>query len=195
MPFRAPTSYHLDLYRYWLAKRSGRTMPARRDLNPGDICQLLPYLTIVEKVDGEFHYRLFGTAAADQLGRDLTGGIVGSYVGPQSAAALRAVSERVFTAAHPVFATGEFKTASGAIHNMSVLILPLSDDDADVNMTVSTRVARLSLDVRAGIDWLKGAPLKVGDVVKVSDTAELEKLCLDWEQQCSIGDAAIPSAG
>src|SRR5262249_12362241 len=136
-----------------------------------------------------------GTAAAQQLGRDLTGGIVGSYVGPQSAAALRAVSERVFTAAHPVFATGEFKMASGAIHNMSVLILPLSDDGAHVNMTVATRLARLSLDVRAGIDWLKGAPLKVGDAVKVSHIAELEKLCLDWERRCSAGDAAIPSGG
>jgi hypothetical protein len=62
-------------------------------------------------------------------------------------------------------------------------------------MTISTRVARLSLDVRAGVDWLKDAPLKVGDVVKVSDIAELEKLCLDWERQCSIGDAAISSAG
>jgi hypothetical protein len=193
MPFRAPISHHLDLYRYWLAKRAGRTMPARRDLNPGDIWHLLPYLTIVDKVDGEFHYRLVGTAAAQQLGRDLTGSSVGSYVGPQSAAALRAFSERVFTAAHPVFSAGEFKTASGAIHNMSVLILPLSDNGADVNMTVSTRIARLGLNVRAGRDWLKGAPLKVGDVVDVSDAAALEKLCLEWEMRCLAGTPAAES--
>ena len=119
MPAQAPVSHHLDLYRYWLAKRAGRTMPSRRDLNPGDICQLLPYLTIVDKVDGQLRYRLVGTAAVQQLGHDLTGSFVGSYVGTsESASALRAVSERVFTTAHPVFATGAFKLKSGSIHNM-----------------------------------------------------------------------------
>ena len=43
MSFDAPASHHLDLYRYWEAKRGpGRTAPTRGDLNPLEIVKLLP---------------------------------------------------------------------------------------------------------------------------------------------------------
>ena len=160
MPMWAPTAFHLDLYRYWLAKRGDRIMPARGDLEPGDIRLLLPYLTIVDKFDDRPRYRLVGSAVAQQLGRDMTGQFVGSYVAAPSADVLRAVSGRVFATGHPVFAIAEFKTKSGAVHTMSQLLLPLSDDGAEVNMTVSTRVARYKRDIRAASDWLRDAPLK-----------------------------------
>jgi hypothetical protein len=181
MPMWAPTAFHLDLYRYWLAKREDRIMPARGDLEPGDIPLLLPYLTIVDKVHERPRYRLVGSAVAQQLGRDMTGQFVGSYVAAPSANALRAVSERVFATAHPVFAVGEFKTKLGAVHTMSQLLLPLSDDGAEVNMTVSTRIARYKRDVRAAPDWLKDAPLQIATAANVDHIEELEKLCLDWE--------------
>ena len=76
----APASYHLDLYRYWLAKRGGRPMPPRSDINPTEIPALLPYLGIIEKADGELRYRLMGTSMVEQLGFDATGAGVGSYV-------------------------------------------------------------------------------------------------------------------
>src|ERR1700730_6790786 len=44
MRLQAPISHHLDLYRYCLAKREGRSMPARGDLDAADIPTLLPYL-------------------------------------------------------------------------------------------------------------------------------------------------------
>jgi hypothetical protein len=73
--------------------------------------------------------------------------------------------------------------------------LPLSDDGATVNMLVYTRIARFSLDVRARIDWLEGGPLKLVGVVEVHGTADLEKLCLDWERHCLTGNTAASSAG
>ena len=193
MPMLAPVSFHLDLYRYWLAKRGNGIMPARGDLEPGDIRLLLPYLTIVHKDNGRLRYRLIGTAVAQQLGRDMTGKFVGSYVAADSAHAVRAVSERVFATAHPVFAVGEFKTKSGAIHNISQLLLPLSDDGREVNMTVSTRIARYKRDVRAASDWLKDAPLKIATAIKVDHIEDLERLCSDWEQNCPK-DEKLPSA-
>jgi hypothetical protein len=179
-------SYPLDLYHYWLAKRGGHRMPSRSDIDPAEIPALLPHLSLVERVDGLYRYRLFGTGASREIGRDLTGRLVGSYVGadPKSAEALQAVSERVFTSAHPVFATGEFMLTSGAIHNIAVLILPLSDDDTNVNMTVSIRITRFNFNRTAGIDWLKGALLRVSDVVGVDNAPELEKRCGEWERHC-----------
>jgi hypothetical protein len=185
MSLRASISHHLDLHHYWLSKRAGRAMPARSDLNPDDIPALQPYLGIADHVIGQFRYRLFGIAAAQQLGYDLSGNFVGSYVStPESAAALRAIYERVFATAHPVFATGEYKTKWGAILDISQLILPLSDDGTNVNMVVFTRIARFNFDVTTSIGLLKGAPIKVCDVVDVGAAADIEKRCLDWERHC-----------
>jgi hypothetical protein len=185
MPMKAPISHHLDLYRYWLAKRASRTMPARSDISPGDFPALLPYLGLVNKVDDQFRWRLVGTAAVREIGRDLTGSIVGSYnSSPGSAAALQSIFERAFESAHPVFATGEHKTKWG-IHNLSLLVLPLSDDETTVNMAVLTRVARYNFDVRASTDWLKGLPIRLRDVIDIDSAAELEKRCLDWERHCN----------
>src|SRR5258706_6731263 len=96
---RAPMSHHLDLYRYWLAKRGSCTMPARSDINPADIPALLPYLGLVNKVDDQFRHRLVGTAVAQEIGHDPTGSVVGSYApeaayAPQAAAVAHAPFER-----------------------------------------------------------------------------------------------------
>ena len=133
MPTQAPISHHLDLYDYWLGRRGARTMPARPDLNPGDIPSLLPYLMIVEKAGDQFRYRLVGSAIVREVGHDATGSFAGSYFAdPKDAAEARAIWERVFTAAHPIFATGEFCFKSGVNHSMSMLELPLSDDGMTV---------------------------------------------------------------
>jgi hypothetical protein len=185
MSMQAPISHHLVLYDYWLAKRGSRSMPARRDLNPADIPKLLPYLMIVEKDGEQFRYRLVGTAVVREFGNDGTGGFVGSSLAdPGVAAAVRAIYERVFTTGHPVFNTGEFKTVSGSIHHVSLFILPLSDDGADVNMSISSVIARFGFGVAASAGWLSGAPVKIRDMVDIDSAAELEKRCLDWERYC-----------
>jgi hypothetical protein len=183
MPLRAPISHHLDLYRHWFAKRGSRIMPSRSDLDPADIPALLPYMMLVDKLDNQFRWRLVGTAAVREIGRDPTGSIVGSYYSstPESAAGARPIHERIFTTAHPVFATGEFKVMSGAIHNISLLTLPLSDDGTNVNMAVSTLIAWFNFGVTPSTGWLR---VKVHDVIDVRDAAELEERCLDWERCC-----------
>jgi hypothetical protein len=185
MVTRAPISHHLDLYAYWLAKRGSRTMPARRDFDPGDIPALLPYLMIVGKAGAQLRYRLVGTAVVHMIGHDATGTAVGSYLAaPAQAAEARAVFERVFTGAKPVFATGEFILKSGASLALSLLALPLSSNGTIVSMTISTLISRFNNRHTASRGWLKGLPVKVWDVADVSSAADLKALCLDWEQHC-----------
>jgi hypothetical protein len=184
MVLQAPISHHVDLYRYWLDKRGSRAMPPRSRLDPGDIRALLPYMVLTERVDDQFRYRLVGTAVVQEFGYDPTGGFVGSYLEPGSAAAARAIHERAFMTAHPIFATGEFKAGSGTIHQVSQLALPLSDNGADVNMGVSTLVARFNFGLSRSADWLKMARLKVRDVFVVCSAPELEKRCGEWERHC-----------
>jgi hypothetical protein len=161
-------------------------MPARCDIDAADILHLLPYLTILDRSDDQFRYRLHGSAVVREIGRDMTGGIVGSYVStPRSAAAMRAVCERVFAGAHPVFAAGEFAVKTGDTHNISVLFLPLSEDGVTVNMVVCTLVARFNFGVHPSAGWLEGIPVKVRNVIDVNNAAELEKCCRKWEQRCA----------
>jgi hypothetical protein len=182
----APVSFHLDLYRYWLSKRGRRLMPARGDIDPIEIPALLPYIAIVHKVAGEFRYRLVGSASARQLGRELTGDVVGSHVinREEAIAAFGAVCERVFVTARPVFSTGQHQLESGVLHNVSFFLLPLSDDGSQVSMIIYTRISCFAFNVQASGDWLGGAIFKPGEMVDVASEAELEQRCLDWKREC-----------
>jgi hypothetical protein len=182
----APVSFHLDLYRYWLSKRGDRRMPARVDIDPAEIPLLLPYISIVHKVEGEFRFRLVGSAVARQFGHELTGDVVGAHVSniEESIPTLRAVGERVFATAQPAFSTGWHETKQGAIHNVSVLLLPLSYDGRHINMIIFSRIACFASDAKASRDWLAGSLFKLGKVDDVASEADLEHRCLDWERDC-----------
>lgn len=65
----------VDLYDYWTAKRGSRRAPTRADIDPLDIPELLPYLTLIDVLRDplRFRYRLVGTAVVEALERDATG--------------------------------------------------------------------------------------------------------------------------
>jgi hypothetical protein len=180
MTSEVPISHHLDLYRHWFDKASGRVMPAHGDIDPVDIPKVLPHIALVDEPDGKYRFRLVGTNIVEMIGRDLTGAPIDSHAG-HAGAPLEGVAERVFTTARPVFVTGFFKTGLGAIQNVSALFLPLSDDGMHVNMIVGTRVACLNAPA-AGLNW-NGAHLKIGEMIDVDGPADLEKCCLLWESR------------
>ncbi len=163
-------------------------MPARSDIDPADIPILLPYLMIVEKGGNHYRYRLLGSALARQLGKDVTGQIAGSqFSNPsQAIAAKRLIYERVFTGARPVLAAVEFKISPGAINHVLQLILPLSNDGAQVNMAISSLVARLDFDIRASPDLVR-LPVEVRTVAGIDHAADLEGFCLQWQERRTIG--------
>jgi hypothetical protein len=183
----APASHHLDLYRCWVNKRGDKPMPARCDIEAADIPALLAFMEIIDKVDGRLHYRLIGTSAAQQLGRDLTGKFVGSYIkSPEFAPKLRAAYGSVFATGQPVFLTGEYVAGSGSIHSMSQLVLPLSDDRINVNMIIFVRIARFQAGACWQNDHLDRVPARICSAVTVSAIADVEKCCRDWERQTAI---------
>jgi hypothetical protein len=187
-----PIDRHLGLYRYWLSKRNGRIMPARRDIDPVEIPTLLPFLSIVKKADGEFRYRLMGTGVVQALGRDLTGKPVIFDVGnaPEIVAAMQAIGERVFASAQPVFTTGQCDDELGNHYNASMLILPLSDDGAHVNMAICAHASCFNFDITASTNWRERDNLKLGDVIDIHDAAGLERCCLDWKRVCLANGTA-----
>jgi len=191
----APVSHHLRLYDYWLGKCGSRRMPARSDLDPSEITPLLPYIIIVDRADDQFRYRLMGTAVVHELGRDLTGTAVGSYIGePKSAnAGVRDVYKRAWTNAQPVFASGQFYFRTGSIHSVSLLALPLSADGVHAEKVIATLIARFNYGLTASCDWLKGMPLKVCSTADVQSALDLQQMCFDWEPNSYSQEEAAAS--
>jgi hypothetical protein len=78
---RATTIAELDskpisrLEAYWLEKRQGRLMPARADIDPAEIKELLPQIILVriEHDPLRVKYTVIGTASAEAAGFDYTG--------------------------------------------------------------------------------------------------------------------------
>lgn len=185
MANRVLVSVHLDLYRYWDARRAGRRMPARPDIDPADIRHLLPHLSIVEAVgEGEYRYRLIGTRVAADLGRDVTGELVGAHVRPAAfAATLKAHYVRVCTERVPLFVASAYRGRRGVVHAISRLLLPLGPSDDSANMVLLSRVTRHTVAVRVPSDWLGTGVGATESEAAVASLAALERLTQDWERR------------
>jgi hypothetical protein len=60
-------------YGHWSDLRANRALPARSDLDPADIKQLLPHIVIKQVVGDRFLIRLMGTEVVDRTGENFTG--------------------------------------------------------------------------------------------------------------------------
>ena len=123
-------------YSYWQSKCDSRHMPSRADIDPTDIPDLLPHVTLVDVVADarRFVYRLVGTSEVDARGRDPTGlSVAEAYFGPTPESAVDnyvTVSET----RQPVFERADFTTQNGRYIDEEALFLPLSSDGAKVDM-------------------------------------------------------------
>ena len=145
---------------------------------------------LVESIEAQYRYRLIGSALTQQLGRDVTGAVVGSQFSnaSEAIASKRAVYDRVFATSGSVLASVELGSSFGTVHNVLQLLLPLSDNGSEVNMVISTLIARFNIDGKGGKD-LRRLSVKVCDVVDVDDGPTLERLCREWERSFLLSAA------
>ena len=124
---------------YWLAKRAGRKMPSRADINPIELRQHLHLLFLVEVVDEakDFRYRLLGTGVTEMLQRDSTGKTIREVyrnADPEVLQWMLDVYTAVVTRQCPVLRRGTLRVVGKEFIIFESLHLPLSDDDRRVNM-------------------------------------------------------------
>lgn len=131
------------LYAYWAEKCRGRSMPDRADIDPIEMRTWLGHLMLVERrPDGDYVYRLYGSAFVDQFKVDMTGQSI-SRLPPAQAELLRAEYDAAIKTAHPMSrrytATFDF-TSRDKRSNWQVertwerLVLPLSNGSSSVGM-------------------------------------------------------------
>jgi hypothetical protein len=58
---------------YWQSKRTDGQLPLRSQIDPIEMPRLLPYLMLIEVIDGRIRYRLVGTQVVANAGYDFTG--------------------------------------------------------------------------------------------------------------------------
>lgn len=63
------------VFNLWREKQGGREFPLKSDLHPSLMARYLPYIYIVDILDGgkDYRIRLLGSGVADMLGKDYTG--------------------------------------------------------------------------------------------------------------------------
>jgi hypothetical protein len=125
------------IFGYWLAKRGGRPMPARSDLDPAEIPpRLLPGITLVDVVPDHrrYVYRLVGTMEAEVRGYDPTGKSVGEAYFGENAEDATECYDRVVDTRAPVLDPLPFLERRRGYKGAESLFLPLSNDGFAVNM-------------------------------------------------------------
>ena len=136
-------------YDYWLAKCAGRPFPDRADLDPAEIKDVLPHLTIVERTCGEaaprFRYRLIGTAVVEAVGRDRTGAFADEALERRQAEFLCGLWRDVCASGCPIYAASAYDNESDdpatADQGLSRerLLLPFSRGGAEVRQIITAQ--------------------------------------------------------
>jgi len=121
---------------YWDSKRRGRRMPARRDIEPAEILDLLPYVVLidVERDPIDFRYRLVGTAVAARIGHDRTGERFSALFQQSEGSEVWKTALRILEEKRPIVSRIAYVGFNRWIHNYRDISMPLSEDNDVVNM-------------------------------------------------------------
>lgn len=127
------------MFDYWRAKRAGRKMPARADLDPAEIKARLPSMILVDVIYDEagkpdFVYRLAGTHEVDVRGENPTGKRVAeAYYGPSLENVLGCYLQ-VVESGRPYLDDDYFVRDGDHFADEANIFLPLSSDGERINM-------------------------------------------------------------
>jgi len=93
-----------DLFDYWLRSAGTRRMPARSDLDPLKVPQLLPHLGLIDVRNGldQASFRLAGTRLWDVYGQEITGKRVDDVFSGERADYWRRIHERIISLGEPL---------------------------------------------------------------------------------------------
>jgi len=157
------------LFSYWLGKRRGRVAPARADIAPEEIIDILPYVMLIDLVgdDHRLRYRLIGT----ELDRLFGTGMTGQFLDEVDFNGLRplvvADYRKVVEDAAPSWTRWRFLTGKGRLLEYERIALPLSTDGKAIDMLlvgiVGEGLAPLSWTARPGLVAWQRARMKTGD--------------------------------
>ena len=126
-------------YEYWDSKRKGRPMPARADIDPSEIRDLLPGIILIDVAHDPLRltYRLVGTDEVEARGYDPTGKDVAEHVfavTPQfGLETYRLAAEDCVV----VYDQEPWSAPNPRLCEVGSLVMPLSNDGKSANMLMA----------------------------------------------------------
>jgi hypothetical protein len=118
-------------------------MPARRDISPFEIPDLLKHLFMIDVPEtGPMVYRLSGTAVVALMGHDVTGRAIGEGMLPEARDEAVARYARIAAEARPFFHRARMRENTNDFAEVDRLVLPLSEDGVRVNMLLGMTIRR-----------------------------------------------------
>lgn len=144
------------LLAYYEAIRGDRPMPARRDLDPTAIPELLGKLSLFDVEEGvppQFRCRLFGELQVALLGQELTNRPIDAVAVPELRNQLRRHLQLVTEGRAPRFFEEVLASMAGRPRYQR-LLLPLSAAGGTVD-TILTSTLPVDPSIRRAEDWLR----------------------------------------
>ena len=131
------------LYDYWAARRRGRAMPARADIDPIEIPSLLPNVFLVEvPAVGPMTYRVFGSALVALFGRELTGRPLGEGAKDEQLPEILDRYGRIVAERRPYYHRARLNERRNDFTQVERIILPLSTDGVQVEQLIGMTIPR-----------------------------------------------------
>lgn len=127
---------HTQIYKYWLEKKGAKCAPARADLDPLDIPNLLPNVFLFDVLRDPLDYRmrLVGTRLVQVMARDCTGMHFDEIYDGARAQKIREDYDRVAIKCEPAFSLISAGWMNRDFLSYHRLMLPLSSDNKHVDM-------------------------------------------------------------
>jgi CheY-like chemotaxis protein len=140
-----------DAYRHWRASCVGDQIPGEDILLNRPFATLLPFTSIIDAVaDGAgFRYRTVGAAVIGDIGRDLSGELVGGAVPAEHQRFLLGIYREVAETLRPIYVASVYATADATVATER-LFLPLTAQ-AGRATTVAVTQTFDRIDTRASI--------------------------------------------
>ena len=127
------------LHEYWHSKRlRGQSFAFRKDIDPADMRELLPLITIldVEHAPLRFRYRLVGTRVVEYNHQEFTGMYLGE-IGWQDEALLFGAYEQSVVARRPNCGFYAWDLRSGGVGRCEFGIFPLTSNGETIHQIIS----------------------------------------------------------
>lgn len=145
------------IFDYWYALADVRQMPARSDIDPCAIRELLPHIGLID-ITGGMHnafVRLAGSSLRDVYGLELTGRCLGELEWGEQRSYWQTVYEEILTSGAPCSGVVNGPLNKREHLDLHWLRLPLSDDGFTVNKILCHDIAAPSA---VGISHLQSDP-------------------------------------
>lgn len=125
-----------EAYAYWESKRGERPMPSRRDIDPVEIPALLPYVTLIDVLSDplDFRYRLIGTEVRNISEGNYAGKRFSELPSKGRGSVIWDTCEQTVLARSPFSQSPPYAGPEQSLRDCENLLLPLSEDGAQVNM-------------------------------------------------------------